>query len=108
MDTSPLGVAGPYVCLHFEQVNDTDEVALSTDGELNNQRASAQAVNDGLNGEVEVRTHLVHLVDEADTGDVVLVSLTPNGLRLGAQHLPLPSNTATVPSRTRRERSTQW
>ena len=78
-----LGVAGPYVCLHFEQVNDTDEVALSTDGELNNQRASAQAVNDGLNGEVEVRTHLVHLVDEADTGDVVLVSLTPNGLRLG-------------------------
>ena len=29
------------------------------------------------------RTHLVHLVDEADTGDVVLISLTPHGLRLG-------------------------
>ena len=42
-----------------------------------------QAVADGLNGEVEVRAHLVHLVDEADTRDVVLVSLTPNGLRLG-------------------------
>ena len=78
-----LGVAGPDVCLHFEQVDNTEEVALSADGELNNQRACAQAVDDGLNGEVEVSTHLVHLVDEADTGDIVLVSLAPNGLRLG-------------------------
>ena len=78
-----LGVAGPDVCLHFEQVNNTEEVALSADGELNNQRTCAQAVDDGLNGEVEVSTHLVHLVDEADTGDIVLVSLAPNGLRLG-------------------------
>ena len=68
---------------HFEQVNNTEEVALSADGELNNQRTCAQAVDDGLNGEVEVSTHLVHLVDEADTGDIVLVSLAPNGLRLG-------------------------
>jgi hypothetical protein len=35
-----------------------------------------------LDGEVEVRAELVHLVDEADAGDVVLVGLTPYGLGL--------------------------
>ena len=35
-----------------------------------------------LNGEVEVSAQLVHLVDEADTRDVVLVGLTPHGLGL--------------------------
>ena len=42
-----------------------------------------KTIANGLNREVEVRTHLVHLVDEVDTGDVVRVSLTPHGLRLG-------------------------
>ena len=39
------------------------------------------------NREVEVGTHLVHLVDEADTRDVVLVGLTPHGLGLGLNAL---------------------
>ena len=77
-----LGVAGPYVCLHFEQVNHADEVALSADRQLHNERLCAQAIDNSLNGEVEVRTHLVHLVNEADAGNVVLISLTPHGLRL--------------------------
>ena len=77
-----LRVAGPYVCLHFEQVNHADKVALSADRQLHNERFCAQAINNSLNGEVEVRTHLIHLVDEADAGNVVLISLTPHGLRL--------------------------
>ena len=50
------------------------------------QRGRAEAVDDGLDGEVEVRTELVHLVDEADARDVVLVRLAPHrlGLRLDA------------------------
>ncbi len=35
-----------------------------------------------LNAAVEVGTHGVHLVDVHHTGNLVLVSLTPNGLRL--------------------------
>ena len=77
-----LRVTGPYVCLHFEQVNHTNEVALSANGQLQNERLSAQAVDNGLNSEVEVRAHLVHLIDEADAGNIVLISLTPHGLRL--------------------------
>ena len=42
-----------------------------------------QTLTNGLNGVFEVGAQLVHLVDEADTGHVVLVSLTPHGLRLG-------------------------
>ena len=40
-----------------------------------------------MHGEVEVRAELVHLVDEADARDVVLVGLTPHGLGLGLDAL---------------------
>ncbi len=49
--------------------------------------ARAAGGRDGTDREVEVGTHLVHLVDEADTGDVVLVGLTPHGLGLGLNAL---------------------
>ena len=38
-------------------------------------------------GEVEVRAELVHLVDEADARDVVLVGLAPDRLGLGLDAL---------------------
>ena len=82
-----LGVARPDQGTHLEQVDDTDEVVLGADRELEDQRLGAKAVHDGLHGEVEVRTQLVHLVDEADPGDVVLVGLTPHGLGLGLNAL---------------------
>ena len=55
-------------------------------GQLDRQRVGAEALLDGAHGEVEVRADLVHLVDEADARDVVLVGLTPDllGLRLDA------------------------
>ena len=79
-----LGLAAPGDGLHVDQVDDAVEVILSADRQLHNQRLSAEAVDDGLNGEVEVSAQLVHLVDEADTRDVVLSSLAPHllGLRL--------------------------
>ena len=45
-----------------------------------------EAVLDGVEGGVEVRAQAVHLVDEADARDVVLVGLAPHrlGLRLHA------------------------
>src|SRR5699024_5394883 len=81
-----LGACGndawPHQGLHLQQVDDALELVLSTDRQLHDQRLRAEAVDDGLHGVVEVRTQLVHLVDEADARDVVLISLTPDLLRL--------------------------
>jgi hypothetical protein len=42
----------------------------------------AQAVEHRLDGALEVRADAVHLVDEGDARDVVLVGLAPDGLGL--------------------------
>ena len=78
-----LGVAAPDECAHLDQVDDADEVVLGADRQLHDERLRAEAVDDGVDGEVEVGAELVHLVDEADARDVVLVGLTPDGLGLG-------------------------
>ena len=81
------GLAAPDEGTHGDQVDDADEVVLGADGQLDDQRLGLEAVHDGVDGEVEVRAELVHLVDEADARDVVLVGLTPDGLRLGLDAL---------------------
>src|SRR5690606_1098081 len=82
-----LGVTLPDECTHLDEVNDPDEVALCTDGELNDEGLCAETVDDRVNRVIEVSAELVHLVDEADTRNVVLVSLTPHGLGLGLNAL---------------------
>ena len=81
-----LDLAAPGQCLHVQQINDAVEVIFSTNRQLHYQRLSAQAVLNGGDGVVEVCAQLVHLVDEADTRNIVLSSLTPHllGLRLNA------------------------
>ena len=89
-------LARPHESLHFQQVNNAVEVIFSADWKLHYQWLCAQAVNNGADGVVEVCTHLVHLVDEADTWNVVLSSLTPNllGLWLNAFLAVEDSNSA--------------
>ena len=73
----------PYKSLHRDEVNDTAESFLLTDGDLNGARGSTE---DGLDLTYyfkEVSTGAVHLVDVAHAGYAVLVSLTPYGLTLG-------------------------
>jgi hypothetical protein len=82
-----LGVARPDEGLHGEQVDHAGELGLGADRQLHDQRLRAEAVDDGVDGEVEVGAQLVHLVDEADAGDVVLVGLAPDRLRLGLDAL---------------------
>ena len=79
-----LGLAAPHLGVHLDQVDDALEVALGADRQLDRDDVGAEAIFHGLHGEVEVRADLVHLVDEADAGDVVLVGLAPDllGLRL--------------------------
>src|SRR5699024_7583001 len=82
-----LALVGPFVGLHLDEIDDTAEVGLSTDRQLDDERLGTQTILDGADGEVEVRTELVHLVDEAHARDVVLVSLPPHRLRLGLHTL---------------------
>ena len=41
-----LGVTGPHQGTHLDEVDDTDEVVLGTDGQLDDQRLRAEAVLD--------------------------------------------------------------
>ena len=78
--------------LHLDQVDDALERLFGSDGQNDRHGAGAKAVVDLLDDVQEVRADAVHLVDEGDAGNLVLVSLTPHrlGLRLdaadGAEH----------------------
>ena len=72
----------PDVGLHADQVHNAGEVVLSADRQLHDERGGTQLLLDGVDRVVEVSAQLVHLVDEADARNAVLVGLTPYGLGL--------------------------
>jgi len=80
-------VVAPGERTTVDQVNDADEAVLGPDRQLQRQRLGLEPVDDRVDGEVEVRAELVHLVDEADARDVVLVRLAPHRLGLGLDTL---------------------
>ena len=51
-------------------------------GTLQRHRVRGQTLAHGLDGVLEVRAGAVHLVDERDARDVILVRLAPDGFRL--------------------------
>ena len=95
----------PHDGLHLDEIDDTLEIGLRADRNLQRHRARAQPLANGVENVLEIGAVLVHLVDEADTRNLVLVALPPHrfGLRL---HAGDRVNSATAPSSTRRERST--
>ena len=108
LDDVPLGAqlfVAPDQRIHLDQVDDALEIGLGADRQLHDDGLSAEAHPDRVEAEVEIGADLVHLVDEDDARNVVLVGLAPDGfgLRLDAG---LPSSSATAPSSTRSERST--
>ncbi len=72
--------------LVLDQVDDALELILRADRKLDRQRVRAEPVLHRLDGVVEVGADAVHLVDERDPGNLVLVGLAPDrlGLRLDA------------------------
>src|SRR5690606_16183899 len=64
------------------EVDNTLELALGTDRQLNRHRLRAETVDDVLQAAEEVRADLIHLVGEDDAWHPVLVALAPDGLRL--------------------------
>src|SRR5699024_7139761 len=65
------------------QINDPAEISLLADGQLDGDGVALEALVDHPQYIVEVSAHDVHLVDVDHAGHVVVVRLTPNGLRLG-------------------------
>ena len=66
-----------------EQVDDALVVALGADRQLHDGGGAVEAILDAVERREEVRAEAVHLVDEADARDAVLVGLAPHGLGLG-------------------------
>ena len=73
---------------HRHEIDDTAEVRLGADRPSDDQGPGAQTVDHHLHAARKVGAHAVHLVDEADARNLVLVGLAPNGfrLRLHARH----------------------
>src|SRR4030095_6549002 len=76
----------PDAAPHVHEVDETLEVVLGADRQLDGDRARAEAVNDVGEALEEVGAVLVHLVGEDDARHAILVALAPDGfgLRLDA------------------------
>ena len=72
-----------HVSLHVDQVDDTLKGILGTDGQLNGNGIALQAVMQHIQAALEVCTHDVHLIHVHHTGNMIFISLTPYGFRLG-------------------------
>src|SRR5206468_2355616 len=72
----------------FEEVDAPDEVVFSAKGKLQGNGVGSEALPHGADDVVEIRAHFVHLVDDREARDAVLVRLAPDRfrLRLYARH----------------------
>ena len=72
--------------VHLDEVDDALEVGLGADRQLHDRGLDAEALVQRVDAEIEVGADLIHLVDEDQTRNVVLVGLAPDrlGLRLDA------------------------
>ena len=67
----------------INKVYETFELVLGTDRENHRQSRCTEMLLDLRADREEVGARAVHLIDVTDTGNIVLVGLTPYGLRLG-------------------------
>ncbi len=72
----------PENSFHADKVNDTFECLFSTDRNLDRTGIGTENILQLAYNLKEVSARTVHLVNVTDTGNVVLVSLTPHSLRL--------------------------
>ena len=79
---STHGLIVPQDSLHLHEVNHAFEGLFSADRNLNRARSSTEHLFDLAHYVEEVSTRTVHLVHVADTSHIVLICLTPYGLRL--------------------------
>ena len=76
------GLVVPENGLHLDQIDDALEAGFLADRDLDRDRTRIQALANRIDCMLEVSARLVHLVDEANAGNAVLVRLTPHCFRL--------------------------
>ena len=76
------GLVVPDDGLHGHQVDDALELVFLADRQLDRDRLGIQALADGVDRMLEIGARLVHLVDEANARNAVLVGLAPHRFRL--------------------------
>src|SRR5262249_27559194 len=76
------GLFEPHDHVLFEEVDHSDEIIFATEGKLQGNGVGSEALANGADDVVKIRAHAVHLVDETDSRDAILVGLTPYGFRL--------------------------
>ena len=89
----------------FDEIDNSDEIVFAPKRELQRHGVCTETRADSADDVIEIRSHAVHLVDEADSRHAILVRLTPDGFDCGCTPAT-ESNTQTAPSSTRKERST--
>ena len=68
--------------LHLDEIDHAFELVFLADGNLDRDGLGVEALADGIDGMLEVRAHLVDLVNEANSRHAVLIGLTPDFFRL--------------------------
>src|SRR5580704_14990382 len=88
LELHALGLFVPENRFHLDEIDDAGESVLGADGQLNGHGIAAQTAADLIHAAQEVRAGAIHLVDERDPRDAVLVHLAPYRfrLRLHARH----------------------
>src|SRR5882762_3871293 len=76
------GLFQPHNHFLFEEVDDADEIVFAAEGELQGNGMRAETLANGADDVVKVRAHAVHLVDEANARNAILVGLAPHSFRL--------------------------
>ena len=76
------GFIAPVDRLHVDEIDYTSEIRFLSDGNLNRYRAGIKPFPDGIDGMLEISTHFVHLINETNARDTVLIGLAPYGFRL--------------------------
>ena len=70
------------ISFHVDQIDDAAESVFLADRQLDRHTVGMQTIMHHLYAAEEVSTHGIHLVDVNHAGNLVLVSLAPNGFRL--------------------------
>ncbi len=83
MEAGSKGLVLPDDRLHLQEINDAHELVFGAPGQLKDEGLGAKPLLHHFNSTKEVSPDPVHLVDESNFGNLVLVSLVPNRFRLG-------------------------
>src|SRR6266849_6436172 len=72
----------PNNYLFLEEIDDPDEVIFAAERKLEGNGVGSEALANGANDVIEVRSHAVHLVHKTDARDAIFIRLAPYGFRL--------------------------